>query len=131
MGQILALNPAFEGMSTIVNVLDRVGPRERNNPDDVRVVQQLLQIYGGAKSLPGVGMPQVTGSFDATTGFWIFEFQAFTHQDRPGQIVDGCVSPAQGAVYTGSGVWTIVLLNYNAKRHNPAQYATFLAQSSS
>jgi len=88
MGRILALNPAFRGMSTIVNVLDKVGPRERNNGDDVRVVQQLLQIYGGAKSLPGIGMPRVTGSFDASTGFWIFEFQAYYHKQLQGQIVD-------------------------------------------
>ena len=73
MGRILTLNPPYEGMSAIVNVLGRVGPDEPNNADDVRVVQQLLQMSARGKAIAGsVGVPQLTGRFDAATGFWIF-----------------------------------------------------------
>jgi hypothetical protein len=127
MGRILALNPPYNGMSSIVNVLGRVGPGEPNNPDDVRVVQRLLQLAsrGGAAAI-SFGVPQVTGHFDATTGFWIYQTQNFFR----GQKVDGVVSPAHGAHYApGGGVWTIVLFNEYAKMYSPAEYATFLAQS--
>jgi hypothetical protein len=127
MGRILALNPPYNGMSTIVNVLGRVGPGEPNNPDDVRVVQRLLQLAsrGGAVAT-SIGVPQLTGHFDAATGFWIYHTQNFFR----GQKVDGVVSPAHGAHYApGGGVWTIVLFNQYAKMYSPAEYATFLAQS--
>jgi hypothetical protein len=114
-------------MSAIVNVLGRVGPGERNNSDDVKVVQRLLQLAsrGGAPAV-SFGIPQLTGRFDAVTGFWIYHTQAFFR----GQTVDGVVSPARGAHYApGGGIWTIVLFNEFAKRYSAAEYATFLAQS--
>ena len=127
MGRILALNPPYNGMSSIVNVLGRVGPGEANNPDDVRVVQRLLQLAsrGGGPAV-SLGIPQPNGHFDAVTGFWIYHTQNFFR----GQKVDGVVSPAHGAHYApGGGVWTIVLFNEFAKRYSAAEYATFLAQS--
>jgi len=127
MGRLLALNPPYNGMSTIVNVLGRVGPGEQNNPDDVRVVQRLLQLAsrGGGPAI-SLGIPQVNGNFDAITGFWIFRTQAFFR----GQVVDGVLSPAHDAHYAPcGGVWTIVLFNEYAKKYSAAEYATFLAQS--
>jgi hypothetical protein len=127
MGRILALNPPYDGMSTIVNVLGRVGPGESNNPDDVRVVQSLLQLCARGKAFAGsIGVPQATGHFDAATGFWIFYVQSsFKHQ-----IVDGIVSPAHGTHYSpGGGIWTIVLFNDFAKSNSPAEYAALLARS--
>jgi len=127
MARILALNPPFDGMSTIVNVLGRVGPDQPNNPDDVRVVQSLLQMCARGKAFAAsIGVPQATGRFDAATGFWIYE----TQHGRRGQVVDGVVSPAHGAHYApGGGIWTIVIFNYIAKSTSPGEYAALLARS--
>jgi len=127
MGRILALNPPFSGMSTIVNVLGRVGPGEPNNPDDVRVVQRLMQMAGrGRAASASIGVPQVTGHFDAATGFWIYHTQRINRN----LTVDGVVSPAHGAHYApGGNVWAIVMFNEFAKSNAPQDYATFLAQS--
>ena len=127
MARILALNPPYSGMSTIVNVLGRVGPGEPNNPDDVRVVQRLMQMGGsGRAAAASIGVPQVTGHFDAATGFWIYRIQ----QIAKNRTVDGVVSPAHGAQYAAGGsIWTIVILNDFAKSDSPQDYATFLAQS--
>ena len=129
MGRILTLNPPYNGMSAIVNVLGRVGADEANNPDDVKVVQRLLQMAARGKAFAGsIGIPQVTGHFEATTGFWVYRMQnAFKHQ-----VVDGVVSPAHGTHYApGGGIWTIVLFNDYARSNSAAEYATFLAQSTS
>jgi hypothetical protein len=128
MARILALNPPYSGMSTIVNVLNRVGPGEPNNPDDVRVVQRLMQMGGrGKAAAASIGLPQVTGHFDAATGFWIYRIQHL-YKNR---TVDGVVSPAQGTQYApGGSIWAIVILNDLAKGDSPQDYATFLAQSS-
>jgi hypothetical protein len=130
MGRILALNPPFNGMSAIVNVAGRVGPREQNNPDDVRVVQRLLQMCSRGQAFStSAGVAQVTGHFDAVTGFWIFNVQERIRATMvPSQIVDGIVSPAHGARY-GGGIWTIVMLNSVAKANSPGDYSTYLAQS--
>ncbi len=127
MARILALNPPFNGLSTIVNVLGRVGPGEPNNPDDVRVVQSLLQMCARGKAFAAsIGVPQPSGHFDAATGFWIYQ----TQNSMRGQVVDGVVSPAHGTHYApGGGVWTIVIFNNIAKSTAPAEYAAFLARS--
>ena len=45
------------------------------------------------------------------------------------QIVDGIVSPAHGTHYgPGGGIWTIVMLNDQAKVHSPGEYAAYLAE---
>ena len=128
MGRILAMNPPFNGMSAVVNVLGRVGPRESNNPEDVRVIQQLLQMASrGSPIASRIEVPQATGRFDAATGFWIFYTQSI---QRTGAIVDGVVSPARGAHYgPGGGIWTILIFNQYAKSNCPQEYAAFLAES--
>ena len=131
MVRTLALNPPYNGMSTIVNVLARVGPREANQPDDVRVVQRLLQMCSRGQAFSAnVGVAQPTGHFDAVTGFWIFHVQnRIKQQIAPSQIVDGVVSPAHGTHYApGGGIWTIVMLNDTAKFNSPTEYAAFLTE---
>jgi hypothetical protein len=77
-----------------------------------------------------IGVPQLTGQFDAATGFWIFHVQHSLKRQIGGQIVDGVVSPAHGSHYApGGGIWTIVILNEFAKKNSSAEYATFLAES--
>jgi hypothetical protein len=129
MGRILALNPPFQGLSSIVNVLQKVGPRETNSPDDVKVVQQLLQMASkGQAFATSVGVPATTGRFDAATGFWIFFVQSsLSKHGLSGEVVDGIVSPARGSHYGPSGVWTIVLFNQFANLHDPAGYQRFVA----
>ncbi len=128
MARILALNPPFNGMSAIVNVLGRVGPGEPNNPDDVRVVQRLMQMGARGKApAASIGVPQPTGHFDAATGFWIYHAQRIFSKH---QIVDGVVSPAHGSQYSpAGGIWTIVIFNDVARSTSPAEYATLMAQS--
>ncbi len=114
-------------MSAIVNVLGRVGAGEQNNPDDVRVVQRLMELGSRGKPFAGsIGLPQPNGHFDAVTGFWIYRSQ----QTLNVRVVDGIVSPARGAHYAPTGgLWTIIILNYYAKDNCPADYAALLAQS--
>ncbi len=128
MGRILALNPPYSGMSAIVNVLARVGPGEPNNPDDVRVVQNLMQMGARGKApAASIGVPQVTGHFDAATGFWIYHAQRLYRN----LAVDGVVSPAHGTHYApGGSIWAIVIFNDLARSTCPQEYAAFLAQSS-
>ena len=125
---ILTLNPPFHGLSAIVNVVGRVGPSEVNNNADVRVVQRLIQM-GAKGSTAGVkiGLPAVTGNYDAATGFWIYHVQFIQKRTHPNQIVDGIVSPAHGASYAANTHWAIVLFNALAKDGSPAEFATFLS----
>ena len=57
MARILALNPPFRGMSTIVNVLQRVGPEQPNDTADVRVVQRLIGMAGRGTPGSRIGLP--------------------------------------------------------------------------
>ena len=132
MSRVLVLNPPYHGLSSIVNVLNRVGPTEPNNPDDVKVVQTLLRMLKSNFSKK-VGVPQVTGNYDASTGFWIYDQQYF-YKSKAGHhnvVVDGVISPARGAAYSAGAEWTIVLFNYQAKRDSPAEYAAFLSKAAS
>src|SRR5579871_3607112 len=99
MDRILPLNPPFQGLTKIVNVFDKVGPDQTNNADDVKVVQKLLQM--AAKGTPvGIDTPNITGKFDAATGFWAYHIQVALHDGtHPNQIIDGIVSPAHGSAY--------------------------------
>jgi hypothetical protein len=132
MSRILPLNPPFEGLSAIVNVLQKVGPNETNNTDDVRVVQELLQMCakGADPVKASIGFPKVTGHFDAATGFWVFHTQNKHRKTRPNQIVDGVVSPAHGVTYAAGAAWTIVAFNYIASLQDPINYAKFVASKS-
>jgi hypothetical protein len=132
MSRILQLTPPWLGLSSIVNVLQRVGPTESNNSDDVKVIQQLLQMIckGESKVYKDIGYPQVTGHFDAATGFWIYDAQA-TSKKRPelhlgATIVDGIVSPARGSHYGPHGIWTIVFFNLWASTADPQNYGKFV-----
>jgi hypothetical protein len=119
-----------DGLSAIVNVLGRVGPGEANAADDVRVVQRLIQIAGKTKQVAtGIGLPNISGHFDAATGFWIYQLQNYQTGRHPHQIVDGIISPAHGATYAAGNYWAIVLLNSFAKDNNPTEFASFLAAS--
>jgi hypothetical protein len=126
MSRILALHPPYNGLTSIVNVVDHVGPGAANKPDDVRVIQRLLQLCAQrAAAATGVSVPQITGRFDGVTGFWIYHAQAY--YKRP--TIDGVVSPARGSHYgPGGGVWTIVTLNEYAKKNSPNEYAAFVAE---
>jgi len=127
MSRILPLNPPFHGLSTIVNVLKRVGPSEVNDSSDVRVVQRLIQLAGkGSGSGVKIGLPSVTGSYDAATGFWIYHVQRVQKRSHPLQIIDGIVSPAHGASYASNTHWAIVLLNALAKDSSPSEYSAFV-----
>ena len=132
MARILNLSPPYQGMSSVVNVNQRVGPDENNNSDDVRVIQRLLQLAskGAGPRAASIGVPQVSGNFDAATGFWIYYTQDWLKgHGNSGQVVDGVVSPAHGSAYGPKAIWTIVLFNHFAKLHSPAEYPAFLAQS--
>ncbi len=125
---ILTLNPPFHGLASIVNVVDRVGPSEKNSSADVRVVQRLIQM-GAKNSTAGVqiGLPAATGIYDAATGFWIYHVQFVQKKSHPQQIVDGIVSPARGASYAFQTHWAIVLFNALAKDNGGGEYAAFLS----
>lgn len=127
-GRILTLSPPFLGMSSIVNVIGRVGPLDcPNNPEDVKVVQRLIQLMN-----MGSTQVSVNGNYDEATGFWIFyaQVQWKGNGGHPGLVVDGVISPARGAAYgPGGATWTIVLFNYNAKKSSPGPYAAFLGQA--
>jgi hypothetical protein len=123
------LNPPFHGVSAIVNVLKRVGPNEANDAADVRVVQRLIQMgaKGSSAAVRSIGLPSVTGSYDATTGFWIYHVQKVQKVRHPLQIIDGIVSPAHGASYASNTHWAIVLLNALAKDHSPSDFSAFVS----
>src|SRR5215468_10541065 len=124
---ILALNPPFHGLTSIVNVVDRVGPSETNGNADVRVVQRLIQM--GARSSASavkIGLPAASGSYDAATGFWIYHVQFIQKVRHPLQIIDGIVSPAHGASYAPNTHWAIVLFDALAKDNNGGEYAAFV-----
>ena len=126
MSRILSLSPPLNGMSSIVNVLQRVGPDERNDIADVRVVQRLMAM-GGRGTASRIALPAASGIFDAPTGFWIYHLQNFQRRSHPQQIVDGIVSPARGASYAGHDHWAIVILNGLARDNAGVEYAAFLS----
>src|SRR5262245_55807093 len=101
MPRILPLNPPFHGMSSILNVLERVGPGEPNKSTDVIIVQKLMLLVARNTNGASAGLPVPTGRFDAVTGFWIYHLQKVQTRSHPGQVVDGIVSPARGASYQG------------------------------
>ena len=122
------LNVALlQGQSSIINVLAHVGPNQPNNPDDVKVVQQLIQLVAkGSEGVAAIGVPNVTGRFDASTGFWIYHAQ-YVHKKRghTHQIIDGIVSPAHGTTYASGATWTIMAFNVLAWKADPRGYAEF------
>jgi len=125
--RVLSLNTPYEGLTQIANVLAPVGPIAPNNPDDVKVVQNLLHGLTMTRLIGSfVTVPQVTGKFDATTGFWIFYWQS-VWAGRHGTAVDGTVSPAQGGAMYGGHIWFIAKLNAAANKANPTVYKRFIS----
>jgi len=128
MSRVLTLNPPFHGLSIIVNVLKPVGPSELNDTTDVRVVQRLIRMAGkGSAAGVKIGLPSVTGSYDAATGFWIYHVQRVQRRSHPLQIIDGIVSPAHGSSYASNTHWAIVLLNALAKDTSPSEFNAFVS----
>jgi hypothetical protein len=128
MSRILKLNPPFRGLTVAVNVLDHVGPKLTNNLDDVKVVQKLLQLSSkGSEFASEIGLPAISGRFDAATGFWIYRFQDIDRHKSPSNVIDGKISPARGGSY-GGGTWTIISMNAFAKERDPQGYAAFIAK---
>ena len=128
MSRILQLQTPHEGLSSIVNVEARVGPAEANLRDDVKIVQQLLLMNWGDDSRRTYGLPRVTSHFDASTGFWIYLFQVEIKGALPQQVVDGVISPAQGAAYGPGGIWSIVSLNVAAFQSDAVKYKAFASE---
>ncbi len=106
------------------NVSQHVGPRlsNPNNPDDVELVQflvlKVMSKIGGGNAL-SLGLPRLTRSFDAVTGFWIFRLQA----DTGSITIDGIVSPAKSdGLYGPNSAWVIIRLNHFFKLHFPSEF---------
>jgi hypothetical protein len=128
MSRILTINPPFRGLTAAVNVLAHVGTKQANNLDDVKVVQKLLQLCSkGSEFAAEIGLPAISGRFDAATGFWIYRFQDIDRRKSPSTVIDGIVSPARGGSY-GGGTWTIISMNLFAKEKDPQGFANFVAK---
>ncbi len=128
MSRVLTINPPYKGLSVAVNVLKHVGPGKPNDNDDVRLIQRLLQLCAtGSEFAADIGLPNLTGKFDAATGFWIFRFQEVDRRKNPTQVIDGIVSPATGGRYNAASPWTIISMNEFAQRKNPAGLSALIA----
>lgn|SRR5690348_9753534 len=79
----------------------------------------------GQAGRTGVAAPQVTGHFDAATGFWIFYLQSTLRGGGAG-VVDGIVSPARGGAYFGGTPWFIAHLNAAAYKANRTVFERFM-----
>lgn len=124
--RVTPLPRPFEGLANIVNVLFAVGPGQPNVPEDLKVVQNLLHAIAlGQAGRTGVAAPQVTGHFDAATGFWIFYLQSTLRAGGAG-VVDGIVSPARGGAYFRGTPWFIAHLNAAAYKANRTVFERFM-----
>lgn len=111
------------------NVSAHVGPNRPNGADDVMLVQFFL-----AELLPkrrtnrgvvgGLAVPAVTGKFDSTTAYWIFEVQFQKQGVQAGAEIDGIVSPIARASlnYSETAQWTIGTLNTLFAKDFPERY---------
>ncbi len=126
--KISGFQPGF-----IYDVSQKVGPTQTsmNALDDVMLTQLLLGLYvahkPGSRNAKGLAVPSPTGTFDATTGFWIFEFQSRMQAGSYSQVVDGWLSPCTTANGRHSkGEFMIYRLNRAVHDDNPARFATLL-----
>ena len=109
-------------------MLAHVGTKQTNNLDDVKVVQKLLQLCSkGSEFASEIGLPAISGKFDAATGFWIYRFQDLDRRKMPSNVIDGTISPARGGSY-GGGTWTIISMNFFAKETRSAGLCRFHRQ---
>jgi hypothetical protein len=124
--RVIPLPQPFDGLVNIVNVFNPVGPGQINAPEDVKVVQNLLHAIALSQAgRAGITAPQVTGRFDAPTGFWIFYLQSTLRTGGAG-VVDGIVSPARGGAFFGATPFFIVHLNAAAYRANRSTFERFM-----
>jgi hypothetical protein len=113
-------------MDRILNVAQRVGPLSDcpNNTSDVQAVQRLLGLLPTIKGLAAVS---ATGSFDVTTGFYIYFGQVEERKRRPGTMVDGVISPSDNTGNYGGAYWMIMKLNFWARGANRAAWERLLS----
>lgn len=108
MAQRLKLGQNPTGLTFIYNVSQKVGYLQPNLADDVQLVQFFLREIGRPRpDLHQLGLPQLTGKFDAVTGFYVYLWQHYAR--RP--VIDGIVSPARGLTYAPLAAWVITDLN--------------------
>jgi hypothetical protein len=127
--RIIRLTTPMLGLNKYINVRERVGPNERNQEVDVRIVGKLLQMSATGR-VKGVDGPRnIRNSvFTSTIGFWIFFFQLDQHRKRSSAIIDGVVSPGNASGRYGSDVHTIVLLNAEARKAQQGFYDSVVEQ---
>ena len=102
----LGQNPT--GLTFLYNVSQKVGYKQPNLTDDVQLVQFFLrELLRSRPDLQQLGLPQLTGRFDAVTGFYVYLWEHFAH--RP--VIDGIVSPAHGLNYSPHAAWVITDMN--------------------
>ena len=125
---ILQLTPPVFGLSAIVNVSNKVGPKQVNTPADVRIVQRLIQMATkGVQNFARIGIPNATGIYDAATGFYIYHMQ---NNQRRGHLnfgIDGIISPARATGFSGAETWALIHFNSWAKERSGPEFAAFLA----
>ena len=111
-------------LSFFYNVTSHVGPLQSNPnlPDDVELVQFFIMKIM-PKLVPAsnkLGLPRLTRSFDAVTGFWIYR----TQEGTGSQTIDGIVSPAKSdTLYAPNSAWTIVRFNSHFQTQFPSEFA--------
>jgi hypothetical protein len=128
--EVIRLSRPFEGLVNLVNVSSPVGPGQPNTAEDVKVVQNLLHGVALARSgRVGLPAPQITGHFDASTGFWIFYLQSALRAGGAG-VIDGIVSPARGGAHFGGTPFFIAHLNDAANKANKTAYDRFVVACS-
>ena len=108
------------GLTRYINVRQRVGPNERNQEVDIRIVAALLALTVAGK-VKDVDIPRNIrdSKFNASVGFWIFHFQLEQFRARRTADVDGVVSPSNDMGRYPGGFHTIVLINAEARARNP------------
>jgi hypothetical protein len=118
----VVLNTNDPQLPILYNVSSSVGPGQTNGSDDVWLVQFLLALVIPVATSFRVQTPAppINGTFDLTTGFWIYEAQFDLKRKHPAQIIDGIVSPAgAGLVYTTGTPWVIAVLNFTVMTKFP------------
>ncbi|MCL4744890.1 MAG: hypothetical protein KJZ83_05700 [Burkholderiaceae bacterium] len=119
----------------IYDVSQKVGPTKTsaNALDDVMLTQLLLGLFIGhlsTRNPKSLALPAISGTFDATTGYWIFEFQSRMQVGNISQAVDGWLSPCSTPNGRHSkGEFMIYRLNRAVYEDNPARFATLLLTS--
>jgi hypothetical protein len=124
MAHILELGHNKFGLTSILNVSQKVGPTNEggiNNQNDVDAVEKLMLVAYRCIFEDGLSLTN-NGIFDPVTGYYIYRMQANFKREYPATILDGIISPAKGFGYGGDTIYSIVVFNGLAKKHNSAAY---------